>query len=282
LVQAAWGIHDIVNENMASAARVHVAERGRDARNYTLLTTGGGGPLHGYYVAKKLGLKQLVCPPSAGVASALGLLAAPAKIDRVATVNMALNEGDWKRLEAAFQALEADARKVIAGTGQELTGLRVQRFADGRFSGQGFNLLAALPEGPYDVADPAAIRSALEHAFERSYREKFGRTPPQVAIEFVNIRVSVSGAVGDAAALRQSMIATTQGVREEPRRERRVYFQEAGDYVATRVYDRSRLAVATALRGPAVVEEAGSTLVLPPGATAIVAPNGNIIVEVRQ
>ncbi|MEK7715123.1 MAG: hydantoinase/oxoprolinase family protein, partial [candidate division NC10 bacterium] len=86
--QVAWGIHDIVNENMASAARVHIAERGRDPRGYALLSTGGAGPVHAYGVAKKLGLTRVICPPSAGVASALGLLVAPARVDRVATVGI--------------------------------------------------------------------------------------------------------------------------------------------------------------------------------------------------
>jgi len=275
-VQAAWGIHDVVNENMAGAARVHVAERGRDARNYSLLTTGGGGPLHGYYVAKKLGLKELICPPSAGVASALGLLAAPAKIDRVGTINMRLDDGDWTRLEAAFAALEADARAVVAKTGYALRDLRVQRFAEGRFAGQGFNLLAALPDGPYDGADTRATRAALEAAFEKSYREKFARTPPQVAIEFINIRVSVVGPVADAAAVRKSSLSRATG---EPLRGRRpVYFQEAGDFVTTAVYDRSALRFGARIQGPAVVEEAGSTLVIAPGASAVVADNGNIVV----
>ena len=278
-LQAAWGVHDVVNENMASAARVHVAERGRDARLYSLLTTGGGGPLHGYYVAKKLGLQQLICPPSAGVASALGLLAAPAKIDRVATINMRLDDGDWARLEAAFKVLEADAREVIAQTGYAFDDLRVERFADGRYAGQGFNLLAALPPGPYDAADTAAMRETLQGAFKKSYREKFSKTPPTIAIEFINIRVSVSGAIADAAAVRQSALARATG---EPLRGRRpVYFQEAGDYVTTAVYDRSALTAGTSILGPAVVEEAGSTLVIAPGASAVVAPNGNIVVTLN-
>ena len=98
-LQVAWGIHDLVDENMANAARVHIAERGRDPRNYTLLCTGGGGPVHGYYVGKKLGLKRIICPPSAGVASATGLLVAPARVDRVATVGTRLASetgGLWK------------------------------------------------------------------------------------------------------------------------------------------------------------------------------------------
>lgn len=275
-VQAAWGIHDVVNENMAGAARVHVAERGRDARHYSLLTTGGGGPLHGYYVAKKLGLKQLICPPSAGVASALGLLAAPAKIDRVATINMSLDDGDWARLEAMFRALEADARAVVTQTGYALSGLRVERFADGRYAGQGFNLLAALPPGPYEDAHAQETRAALQGAFEKSYREKFAKTPPQVGIEFINIRVSVIGPIADAAALRQSSLPPREG--EPMRGRRRVYFQEAGDFVTTPVYDRSRLPCGATLPGPAVVEEAGSTLVIAPGASAVVADNGNIVV----
>ena len=88
LTECAWGIHDVVNENMAGAARVHIAERGRDPRDYALLCTGGAGPVHAYYVARKLGLRQVICPPAAGVASALGLLVAPARVDRVATVGI--------------------------------------------------------------------------------------------------------------------------------------------------------------------------------------------------
>ncbi len=92
-VKVAWGIHDIVNENMAGAARVHIAERGRDPRDYALLCTGGAGPVHAWSVARKLGVSRIVCPPSAGVASALGLLVAPARVDRVATVGIRLDQG---------------------------------------------------------------------------------------------------------------------------------------------------------------------------------------------
>src|SRR5262245_31541113 len=89
----AWGIHDLVNENMANAARVHLAEHGKDPRRYALLATGGAGPVHAYYVGKKLGLARLVVPYAAGVASALGLLIAPARVDRVATVAREMDRG---------------------------------------------------------------------------------------------------------------------------------------------------------------------------------------------
>ncbi|HEY3187508.1 MAG TPA: hydantoinase/oxoprolinase family protein, partial [Solirubrobacteraceae bacterium] len=138
--ETAWGIHDVVNENMAGAARVHVAERGRDPRDYALLCTGGAGPVHAYYVARKLGLARVICPPSAGVASALGLLVAPARVDRVATVGVRLDRDDVADLEAAFRRLEDEARAVLADTGLRLETATVRRLADGRFLGQGFDL----------------------------------------------------------------------------------------------------------------------------------------------
>ena len=273
-IEVAWGIHDIVNENMASAARVHIAERGRDPRGYALRATGGAGPVHAWGVAKKLGLRRVTCPPSAGVASALGLLLAPARVDRVATVGLRLDRGSCAALEAAFGRLEDDARAVMADTGLALETATVRRLADGRFLGQGFDLCVPLPDGPYDDGD--ATRRALQAAFETAYREKFSLTPPDVPVEFINIRVAVRAPVaGGGIAL--------EGPREraggEPIKGRRpAYFPEAGGVVETTVYDRYRLVAGDDLTGPAVVEEEGSTLVVGPGATARVAPSGNLMV----
>jgi len=277
--QTAWGIHDVVNENMASAARVHIAERGRDPRRYSLLVTGGGGPVHGFHVAKKLGLKQLICPPSAGVASALGLLAAPARIDRVATVNMSLDCSDFGALERAFTRLEAAARSVIQRTGLALTEVHVARAGDGRFSGQGFNLVFDLPAGPYDRGEPAAMSVRLAAAFDRAYREKFARTPPQVAMELVNIRVTVTAPIPGAGI----EAGAVSGTGEINPRVRRVWFPEGAGktagYVDTVVLQRAELPVGFALDGPALIEEPGSTLVVGPGARARVEASGNIVVQ---
>src|SRR5262249_3816409 len=150
VIEVAWGIHDIVNESMASAARVHIAERGRDPRDYALLCTGGAGPVHACHVPKKLGLTRGICPPSAGVAPALGLLVAPARVDRVATVGIRLDRDDLGDLERTFRAIEDEARAVMADTGLKLDTARFQRLADGRFLGQGFDLVVPLPDGRYD------------------------------------------------------------------------------------------------------------------------------------
>ena len=275
LVEVAWGVHDIVNENMASAARVHVAERGRDPRRYALLCTGGAGPVHAHAVARKLGLDTIICPPSAGVASALGLLVAPARVDRLATVGVRLDRDAPAALEPAFRRLEAEARAVLGATGLPLARATWERLADGRFAGQGFDLVVTLPPGPYDGPDQDAIRRALVGAFEGAYREKFSLTPPHVPVEFINVRVAARAPVAGSGVV----LAGRAGHAGDPVKGRRpVWFPSAGGFVETTVYDRVRLAVGDGFAGPAVVEEEGSTLVVGPGARFRVAATGNIVV----
>jgi N-methylhydantoinase A len=275
LTDVAWGIHDVVNENMAGAARVHIAERGRDPRDYALLCTGGAGPVHAYEVARKLGLRQVICPPAAGVASALGLLVAPARVDRVATVGIRLDRGSVAALEKAFRALEDDARAVMADTGLPLDTATVRRLADGRFLGQGFDLVVDLPPGPYD--DSGACRRRLTAAFESAYREKFALTPPDVPIEFINIRVAVRAPVSQGSVAAAG--ATAAGGRGGAvKGTRPAYFPQPRGFEETTVYDRRHLVPGDELTGPAVVEEDGSTLVIGPGGRAVVAASGNIVV----
>jgi N-methylhydantoinase A len=273
---AAAGIHEVVNENMAGAARVHIAERGRDPRRYALVCTGGGGPVHGYGVARKLGITRLVCPPSPGVASAWGLLVAPARVDRVTTIGFRLDSDSLDAFEAAFRRLEDEAREVVAATGLPLAGLRVDRLGDGRCVGQGFDLVVPLPPGPY--ADDA--RPGLAAAFERGYREKFGRAPPAVPLEFINARVSVLVA---AAGSRIADLATTPGEAPDAaiKGRRRAWFAEAGGFVDATVYDRDCLSANTTIAGPALIEDPGSTLVIGPAGSAQIMPSGSIVVALR-
>jgi N-methylhydantoinase A len=275
-IEVAWGIHDIVNENMAGAARVHIAERGRDPRHYALLSTGGAGPVHAYSVARKIGLPRVICPPSAGVASALGLLVAPARVDRVATVGVRLDRDDCAELEAAFRRLEDEARAILADSGVELETATFQRLADGRFLGQGFDLVVALPPGPYDGPDGDGTRRGLRAAFEGAYREKFALTPPDVPVEFIHVRIAARAPVAGSAVV---LDGRAGGGGEAIKGRRPAYFRESGGFVETVVYDRARLSVGQELAGPAVVEEEGSTLVVGPGGRARVAATGNLIVS---
>jgi N-methylhydantoinase A len=269
----AWGIHDVVNENMASAARVHIAEHGKDPRRYALLCTGGAGPVHAYYVAKKLGLSRLIAPRGAGVASALGLLIAPARVDRVATVAREMEQVVWPDLEATFARLEADARAVLAATLPHGAAPAIARLADIRYVGQASELVVPLPAGPYT----AASRGALMQAFEASYVAAFTRTPPTTQVEIINVRVSASIAI-DAGALPAQAAAAAQA--DPIKGTRPVYFPEFREFRPTAVYDRYALLPGQAFAGPAIVEERESTLVVGPGGRFEVAASGNIIVSI--
>jgi N-methylhydantoinase A len=289
----AWGIHDVVNENMASAARVHIAERGRDPSDYTLLCTGGGGPVHAYYLAKKLRIRRVLCPPSAGVASALGLLVAPARVDRVSIIGFALNDGSLAELESSFVELTAQASAVLAEGGLDNGAAQITRTVDGRFVGQGFDLSVVLPPGSYyqnpgqnasqctdqgaERSADAAMRESLRSAFESAYREKYQRTPLDVPIEFINARVSIQVPVEGAGTLAQT---PPQGAKNPLKGNRTVYFHEAQSFVDTKVLDRALMPVGMRQKGPAVIEEEGSTLVVGPDATIEVLASGNVCIEI--
>ncbi len=269
----AWGIHDIVNENMANAARVHIAEHGKDPRSYALLSTGGAGPVHAYYVAKKLGLKRLITPRAAGVASALGLLIAPARVDRVATIAREMSEIEWPVVEAVYVRLENEAKAVLDETRLPSKDAIIQRLADVRYVGQASELVVALPPGPY----AAAAKEPLTRAFEQSYIAAFTRTPPATPVEIINVRVTATLEVpGSAAAMRSA-----EGAMGDPLKgQRPAYFPEHGGYLPTPVYDRYRLSPGHAFAGPAIIEERESTLIVGPKGRFEVAASGSIIVTI--
>ena len=258
---------------MANAARVHIAEHGKDPRRYTLLATGGAGPVHAYYVAKKLGLKRLIAPRAAGVASALGLLIAPARVDRVATVARELDRIQWPDLEATFRDMETKAKAVLAATLPEGAAPAIARLADIRYVGQASELVVPLPAGPYT----AASRGSLMDAFEQAYVAAFTRTPPTTQIEIINVRVSASLDVDGAALPRH---ARTSAAASPLKGTRPVFFPEFRDFRPTAVYDRYALTPGDAFDGPAIVEERESTLVIGPGGRFQVAASGSLIVTI--
>ena len=274
--ELAWGIHDLVNENMANAARVHIAEHGQDPRRYALLSTGGAGPVHACHVARKLGLRQLVAPRGAGVASALGLLVAPARVDRVATVARELDHVVWTDLEAVFQRLEHEARTILAETGLDPETARFQRLADFRYVGQASELVVTLPEGPFT----AATRKDFVAAFEASYIAAFTRTPPSTPVEIINVRLTTT-AIAPGSDLAMSVGTARDRAAGKVKDERPVYFPEWREHRTTPVYDRDALAAGDRFTGPAVIEERSSTLIVSPGARFEVAPSGNIIVTLN-
>jgi N-methylhydantoinase A len=267
--RAAFGVYDVVNENMAGAARVAIAERGRVPAEYALLATGGAGPVHAWHVARKLGVTRVVCPPGAGAGSTIGMLMAPARVDRVASFNVALAGADLSTADGLFTSLEKEALDVLHLTGASLGERTVRRLADMRYIGQGSEITVALP----DRLDAAGVKAA----FEAAYKALFARTPPGAAIQFVALRLSVSapmpGSGGGLALPRHASAVARKGTRP-------VFFPDVGKALPTEVWDRYALEPGVSIAGPAVFEENESTFIVGPGATARLLPDGSILAEV--
>jgi N-methylhydantoinase A len=272
VLRAASGVHDIVNENMAGAARVAIAERGRVPRDYAVLATGGAGPVHAWQVARKLGVKRIVCPPGAGAGSTIGMLKAPARIDRVASFNVELGAADWCAVQRLFASLEADALATIAATGADLARRVVRRLADMRYVGQGSEITVALPA----ALEPAGVL----HAFDAAYRGLFGRTPPGAAVQIVALRLSLTAPMPGAEGMLR--FGRQRPGKKAVKGRRRIWFPDAGGFVEADVYDRYALAPGARIRGPAVFEENESTFIIGPGGAAEILADGTIQAELPE
>lgn len=270
LTRAAWGIHDIVNEQMASAMRIHIAEKGRDPRDYTLVATGGAGPLHAYRIAEKLHIGRLLCPLAAGVASTIGLLVAPPKVDLVHSRVWRLREMDWTALNRLYAELTSQAEALLRPMGAAAARVTVQRLADMRYVGQGHQIVVPLPEGELGPQSQGAI----EASFEQVYRQLYGRALDGVPIEGITWRLTALGSgtqVATAAAH-----ALVDGSVEAQKGTRAIYLPEAGEFVEAPVYNRYGLRSGSQVTGPAVIEERESTVVIGPRGHCAVDAHGNL------
>jgi N-methylhydantoinase A/oxoprolinase/acetone carboxylase beta subunit len=269
LTQAAWGIHRVANEDMANAFRIHAMEHGRDPSRYALLSFGGAGPVHAYGVARILRSPAVLAPSRAGVASALGFLVAPMASEAVRAYVTRIDRIDWARLEVLLAEMEAQGRAFLAGNGVEAAAMIVTRSADMQYVGQMHDIAVPLPPGPLTDAHGPALRDA----FFAVYRDLFHRTA-ELPVEALNWRVTVSA---PPPRLDLVLRQTTQGSAEKG--ERLAYFPEAEGYLRTPVYNRYALGAGSSLRGPAIVEERESTLVIGPDAAISVDPYGTLVVE---
>jgi N-methylhydantoinase A len=155
--EAAWGIHQVVNENMANAARVHAIERGKDPRAYPLFAFGGAGPVHGYRVARALGLSDFIAPLGAGATSAFGFLCAPLSFDFVRSLYSRLDGLDWAQVNGALEEMEAEGRDLLRASDVADEDIRVRRLCEMRYAGQGHEVTVGLPAGSLGPEDADRI-----------------------------------------------------------------------------------------------------------------------------
>ena len=270
--QAAWGIHQIVNENMANAARAHLGERGKDPRRMPMYAFGGAGPVHGYCVAEILRLPALISPFGAGVGSTFGLLAAPLAFDFVRSAYSRVDQLDWRFANGLLDEMAAEGRKILEGSGLPASAITYQRAADMRYVGQGHEVAVGLPDGALSGADFRRITAA----FEKTYETLYGRKGPDVPLEVINWRVVASG---PRPAMNLKLPRDPVQRTEARKGSRLAYFPEYGRYVDTPVYDRYAFAPGARFDGPAIVEERESTLIIGARSHARVDERLNVIVE---
>ena len=252
---AALGISEMVDENMANAARVHAIESGKDLRPRTLIAFGGAAPLHAARVAEKLGIGRVLVPANAGVGSAVGLLRAPVAYEIVRGRLLRLGSLDAASVNRLFAEMRAEAEAIVR-RGAPAAKLVEQRSAFMRYRGQGHEIAVDLPVRDLTAAD----RSTIRELFEAVYRRLYSRAIPGVEIEILSWVLAVRApAEGHLAAP-----AREQPTEPKPQSRRPVFDPDVGEFREVPIYWRPDLAPGARISGPAVIAEAETSTVVSP------------------
>jgi len=255
VIEAAWGVHETVNANMAQAAAIHAIERALDVTRFCMLPIGGAGPVHACGMANKMNIDKLICPPGAGVASAIGLLASAISFEIARAAPALLSELDWARADRVLQGMAAEASALVAraGVGEHQATRRFSAMM--RYLGQGYEIEVSVRPESVSSGDIDAVESAFGEAYQRRYGRR-----EQMPVEVLSWRLAILGprsSLADALAAR-----CTAGAAAMPVGKRPVWFEDR--FVETPVYKRETLVPGQQISGPAIVEEAESTLVMRP------------------
>ena len=268
---AAAGIHRVVNARMADQIRLVTIKRGYDPRQFALVVLGGAGPVHGVPLAAEMGMSEVIVPEAPGVLAAFGLLAAAIEHHHARTLPGRADAIELAMVNACLAELDAMGRARMREEGVSEADVRVAYAADMRYVGQAYELEVSVT-APVTPARVAEVVAAFHGVHERVY----GYARTQQPVEFVNFRAvhtyplpqpSIRPSVGAGPA--------RDTVAPAPLGERRAYFAPHG-FVATAIHDRSRLPPGARVDGPAIVEQADTTTVIPPGYRAIVDTSSNL------
>ncbi|MFB6296915.1 MAG: hydantoinase/oxoprolinase family protein [Salinirussus sp.] len=269
---AAWGIKEIVDNEMTRASRIHASERGLDPRAFGMIMYGGAGPVHGAFIARELNVPRAYVPPGAGVASAGGLLVADIEFHLDRTYITELDGEALATVTDIYDELEAEGRELVAMAGGD--DAVVEREADMKYTGQAHEIAVEMPAGDLGAGDVDRVESAFHDAYERTY----GYSDPDEAVEGITWKVTVRSPTPSFA---MEPADGNGGRASDARKEtRQAYFERAGGFTETAVYDRSGLGPEATLSGPAVIEEVNSTTVVPPGDAVTVDEFGNLVIDI--
>lgn len=273
VVEAAVGIYRIVCEQMAAAAKIHAAEKGRDLREYSLVAFGGAGPIHACDVARRLRCKGVVVPLDAGVYSAIGLLLAPDRVDAVRSYYGRVDQLDLDGVAKVLAEMQSEITRALASAGVTFEQIVFTSSADMRYVGQGFEVNAAIP---WPLPEHPGLE--IRQAFHAAYAAKFGRALETVNVEVVSWRMQGTAAAAWLSTIDRQPFNERLGARPV----RSVHFLERNGFVTIPVYTSSEIACGSAYRGPMLIEQPGSTLVIGPDDSFEVDSSGNVRVTLHE
>ncbi len=270
---AAFGITELVDENMANAARVHTVENGRDIEHFTMIAFGGGAPLHACRQCEKLGIKALIIPPGAGVGSAIGFLKAPFSFEATRGLFQRLDDFDAGAVNAALIEMEAEARAFV-DEGAKGAETEIRLTAQMRYSGQGWEIPVALPHKQFEDSDVSLILNA----FEDAYRILFGRVIDGLAVEITNWLLTVSTVLPDA----EPVVGYKNGSDANVARTREFFDTALRKSVAAREVERSSMTAGKAVEGPAIIVESETSTVVTSGYRAVGQGDGSMLLLAKE
>jgi N-methylhydantoinase A len=269
--EAAWGIHRIVNENMANAARVHIIEKGLDPRFFSMLAFGGAGPVHAFHVARLMNTPQLIVPSGAGVLSALGFLVSPVATEEITSYMCRMDKMDWEKVNAMIEEMQQKGFDFLTKAGIKKKDGLVRIVSDMRYSGQGHEIMVNIPSGKLSEKSIGEI----EKNFKEEYQLRYGRSIENIPIESVTWRVLVSGPSPELIP-KQAVVGkhskALKGIRK-------VYFGDS--YLDTPVYDRYAIEVNKKINGPCIIEEFESTTVVGKDSSVMLDEFRDIIIDMK-
>ncbi len=269
--QAAFGAHLVAAANMIRAIKAVSSERGRDPRRFALVAFGGNGPLFAAGMARSLGIRSVIVPPSAGVFSSVGLLYSDVEYHLSRTYRQLTGTLDPAALLQAWQALEGQAEAKLAADGFRSDQMRLRRFAKLHYRGQAYELSVSVPDGPVTAATAAQLDAAFNDEHERTYGHRAGPGEP---VELVSLNLSATGQLDTLRGAKARLPAPPAA----PPGQRRAYFGADAGWIDTPVLERGHLS-GRDWPGPAVIEEYDCTCVVPPGMAVRLDDGGNIAID---
>ncbi|HEY8449742.1 MAG TPA: hydantoinase/oxoprolinase family protein [Bacillota bacterium] len=272
--EAALGALRIVTANMVRAMELNSVRKGYDPREFSLVAFGGAGPLFACGIARELGIPTVIVPPHPGITSAMGLLATDIAYEYVRTTFGELRKLDPAVIQALFDEMETEARERLLADGVPEADIRLVRYADCRYLGQGYELRTPAPSGPVDEAWLEQVARNFHEEHERQYFRRFEDSPVQI----INIRVAGIGLMPELRWERRPLGGRDPGRAQTGETEVWFMVDERPVNLATPIYRRDRLEPGNVIEGPAIIEQFDSTTVVIPGMRADVDAVGNLII----